>query len=103
MNLTGRLLKQYHLTAELGAGGMGVVYRARDTVLGRDAAIKVLPADALQREDARDRFLREARAASALNHPNVITVYEVGCVDGIDFIAVEYVAGQTLQQLLRQR
>jgi serine/threonine-protein kinase len=103
MNLTGRLLKQYHLTAELGAGGMGVVYRARDTVLGRDAAIKVLPADALQREDARDRFLREARAASALNHPNVITVYEVGCVDGIDFIAMEYVAGQTLQQLLRQR
>jgi eukaryotic-like serine/threonine-protein kinase len=103
MDLTGRSLKQYQLVGELGAGGMGVVYRARDTVLGRDAAIKVLPADKLQREQSRRRFLREARAASALNHPNVITIYEIGCVDGIDFIAMEYVSGHTLQALLRQR
>ena len=103
MNLTGRSLKQYQLLHELGAGGMGVVYRARDTVLGRDVAVKVLPADKLQAEESRQRFHREARAASALNHPNVITIYEIGCEDGIDFIAMEYVAGQTLHALLRQQ
>ena len=103
MNLTGRSLKQYQLLGELGAGGMGVVYRARDTVLGRDVAVKVLPADKLQGDESRRRFHREARAASALNHPNVITIYEIGCVDGIDYIAMEYVSGHTLHSLLRQR
>jgi serine/threonine-protein kinase len=102
-NLTGRSLKQYQLVAKLGAGGMGEVYRARDTVLGRDAAIKVLPSDKLQDHDAKQRFLREARAASALNHPNVVTVYEIGQTDGIDFIAMELVAGDTLQSLMRKR
>src|SRR5687767_13488007 len=103
MDLTGRSLKQYQIVGELGAGGMGVVYRARDTVLGRDVAIKVLPADKLQSEESRGRFLREARAASALSHPNVITIYEIGNVDGIDFIAMEFVSGRTLQSLLRDR
>ena len=82
---------------------MGVVYRARGTVLGRDVAVKVLPGDKFQSEESRGRFLREARAASALNHPNVITIYEIGHVDGIDFIAMEFVSGETLQSLLRAR
>ena len=103
MDLTGRSLKQYLLVGQLGAGGMGVVYRARDTVLGREAAVKVLLADRLQDEEARERFFREARAASALNHPNVVTVYEIGSADGIDFIAMELVSGQTLHQLLGLR
>ena len=89
--------------ARLGAGGMGEVYRARDTVLGRDAAIKVLPPDKLQDHEARQRFLREARAASALSHPGVVTVYEIGQEDGTDFIAMEFVAGDTLQAILRER
>ncbi|MEO6565060.1 MAG: protein kinase [Casimicrobiaceae bacterium] len=103
MDLTGRSLKQYELLGRLGAGGMGVVYRARDTVLGREAAVKVLSPDKLQDEEARSRFLREARAASTLNHPNVVTVYEIGSADGIDFIAMELVAGHTLHAVLRQR
>jgi len=103
MDLTGRSLKQYQLVGQLGAGGMGVVYRARDTVLGREAAIKVLPPDRLQDEEARERFFREARAASALNHPSVVTVYEIGSADGIDFIAMELVSGQTLHRLLSVR
>jgi eukaryotic-like serine/threonine-protein kinase len=102
-NLTGRSLKQYQLVAKLGAGGMGEVYRAFDSVLGREAAIKVLAANRLQDVDARQRFLREARAASALNHPNVVTVYEIGNAEGIDFIAMEFVSGETLQSVLRQR
>lgn len=103
MDLTGRSLKQYLLVGQLGAGGMGVVYRARDTVLGREAAVKVLPPDRLQDDEARERFFREARAASALNHPNVVTVYEIGSADGIDFIAMELVSGHTLHQLLGRR
>jgi serine/threonine-protein kinase len=102
-NLTGRSLKQYQLLGKLGAGGMGDVYRAKDAVLGRDAAVKVLHVDKLQDGEARQRFLREARAASTLNHPNVVTVYEIGSEAGIDFIAMEFVSGDTLQSLLRKR
>ena len=102
-NLTGRSLNQYQLVGKLGAGGMGEVYRAVDRVLGRDAAIKVLAADKLQDVEARQRFLREARAASALNHPSVVTVYEIGSTEGIDFIAMEFVSGETLDSLLRRR
>lgn len=102
-NLTGRSLKQYQLLDKLGAGGMGEVYHARDTVLGREAAIKVLPSDRLQDRESRQRFLREARAASALNHPGVVTVYEIGSDDRMDFIAMEFVAGETLNALLEQR
>jgi eukaryotic-like serine/threonine-protein kinase len=102
-NLTGRSLKQYELVGKLGTGGMGEVYRAVDRVLGRDAAVKVLSANKLQDGEARQRFLREARAASALNHPSVVTVYEIGNTEGIDFIAMEFVSGDTLHSLLRQR
>jgi serine/threonine-protein kinase len=101
MDLSGRSLKQYRLVEKLGQGGMGVVYRARDTVLGRDAAVKVLLPEKLHDETLRQRFHREARAASALNHPNIITIYEIGSEDGIEFMAMEYVDGSTLFSVLR--
>ncbi len=92
----GSKLGPYEILSLLGAGGMGEVYRARDPRLGRDVAIKVLPADRMADEDRRRRFIQEARAASALNHPNIVTVHEVDSVDGVDFIVMEYLAGQTL-------
>jgi serine/threonine protein kinase len=82
---------------------MGEVYRARDTRLGRDVAIKVLPADCLTDESRKRRFVREARAASALNHPHIVTIYEIESADGADFIVMEYVPGKTLGALMRPR
>jgi eukaryotic-like serine/threonine-protein kinase len=86
--------------APIGAGGMGEVYRARDTRLGRDVAIKVLPADRMADEDRRRRFVQEARAASALNHPNIVTIHEIESADGIDFIVMEYVRGRSLDDMI---
>lgn len=97
----GSKLGPYEVLAPLGAGGMGEVYRARDTRLGRDVAIKVLPAERLLDESRRRRFVQEARSASALNHPNIVTIYEIESADGIDFIVMEYVAGKTLGDLIR--
>jgi eukaryotic-like serine/threonine-protein kinase len=99
----GRRLSHYEVVADLGAGGMGVVYRAHDTRLDRDVAIKVLPTDRPLRETARRRFQREAMAASALNHPNIITIYEINSEDNIDFIVMEYVRGATLSSVLKKR
>ena len=99
----GHRLGTYEILSPLGAGGMGEVYRARDTRLGREVAIKVLPADRLTDETRRRRFVQEARAASALNHPNIVTIYEIESADGADFIVMEYVRGQTLEALMRQR
>src|SRR5690349_19018829 len=99
----GRRLSHYDVLAHLGTGGMGVVYRARDTRLNRDVAIKVLPTDRPLSETARRRFQREAMAASALNHPNIITIYEVNSADGTDFIVMEYVRGATLSSVLKKR
>ncbi|MFZ0286685.1 MAG: protein kinase, partial [Terriglobales bacterium] len=101
--VTGRRLSHYDILDDLGAGGMGVVYRAHDTRLGRDVAIKVLPTDRPLSETARKRFQREALAASALNHPNIITIYEVGTEGDTDFIVMEYVRGATLSSLLKKR
>jgi serine/threonine protein kinase len=84
----------------IGAGGMGEVYRARDSRLNRDVAIKVLPADRLEDEDRRRRFVQEAQAASALNHPHIITIHEIDSADGIDFIVMEYVRGKSLDALI---
>ncbi len=102
MLIAGSKLGPYEIIAPLGAGGMGEVYRAQDTRLHRDVAIKVLPSDRSFDEVARQRFLREARAASALNHPNIITIYESDFFNGIAYIAMEYVKGRTLGELLRQ-
>src|SRR6478736_5412010 len=98
--MIGRTLAQYRVTASIGAGGMGEVYRATDTRLGRDVAIKVLPAAVAADPERRQRFEQEARSASALNHPNILTVYEVGETDGTTFIAMELVEGKTLRELL---
>jgi len=96
----GSKLGPYEVLAPLGAGGMGEVCRARDTRLGRDVAIKILPAERLTDEDRRRRFVHEARAASALSHPNIVTIYEIGSADGLDFIVMEYLAGRTLADLV---
>jgi serine/threonine protein kinase len=99
----GHRLGAYEILSPLGAGGMGEIYRARDTRLGREVAIKVLPADRLTDESRRRRFVQEARAASALNYPNIVTIYEIESADGADFIVMEYVPGKTLDTLMRPR
>ena len=96
----GSMLGGYEVVALIGHGGMGEVYRATDAALGRDVALKVLPQQENVSPRQKERFVREARAASALNHPNIITIYEIGTDRGIDFIAMEYVRGRTLGQLL---
>ena len=79
----------YRIIAKLGEGGMGVVYKARDTHLDRFAAIKVLPPDRMHDEERKRRFVQEAKAASALNHPNIVTVYDITSDQGVDFMAME--------------
>ena len=100
--MIGTTLSHFRITAKLGEGGMGVVWRAEDLDLQRPVALKVLSADTLAREDMRARFLREARTAAALNHPNICTIYEVGEVDQVPFIAMELIEGSTLESRLRQ-
>jgi serine/threonine protein kinase len=96
----GTKLGPYEVIAPLGAGGMGEVYRARDTRLGREVAIKVLPADRLSDPVRRARFEQEARAAAAFHHPNIVTIYEIESAEGTDFIVMELVAGKTLDALI---
>jgi len=98
--VAGVELGPYEVLAPLGAGGMGEVYRARDTRLGREVAIKVLPAEVLADPPRRARFVQEARAASSLNHPNIVTIYGIESANGADFIVMEYVPGQTLDGLI---
>jgi serine/threonine protein kinase len=99
--MIGKTIGHYHIVAKLGAGGMGEVFLAEDTRLGRKAAIKFLPANAAADLDRRQRFLKEARAASALNHPHVCVVYDVGETEaGLPFIAMEFVEGQSLDALV---
>jgi tetratricopeptide (TPR) repeat protein/predicted Ser/Thr protein kinase len=101
--MTGERLGHYRLGSKLGEGGMGVVYSARDLNLGRDAAIKLLLAKDAEDPSSRRRLMREAKAASALNHPNIVTVYEAGTESGHHFIAMELVQGETLSQILHTR
>ena len=96
----GTRLGSYEIVSPLGAGGMGEVYRARHLKLGRDVAVKVLPRDLASDPERRHRFEREARAASALNHPNIVTIHDVDEHDGSLYIAMELVEGRTLRQLL---
>jgi len=96
----GTRLGPYEILSPLGAGGMGEVYRARDERLGRDVAIKVLPAELAESSERLKRFEKEARSASALNHHNIVTVFDIGSTDGISWMAMERVDGDTLRKLL---
>jgi len=97
----GQKLGPYEISAPLGAGGMGEVYRAKDTRLGREVAIKILPAEFSSNQNRMERFEQEARAASALNHPNIITVHDVGVQNGNSYIAMELVDGKSLREMLQ--
>jgi serine/threonine protein kinase len=99
----GTRLGPYEIRSKIGAGGMGEVYLAQDTRLDRKVALKILPADLAAKRDRMDRFVREAKSAAALNHPNIAHVYEIGESDGVHFIAMEFVDGVTLRYLIHQR
>jgi len=98
--MIGRSIAHYAIIEKLGEGGMGAVYKARDERLDRFIALKVLPADKMSDPDRRLRFAQEAKSASALNHPNIVTIYDIGQAEGVHFIAMEYVAGRTLDGLI---
>ena len=95
-------LPHYHIVSKLGAGGMGEVYLAQDTRLDRKVALKILREDLAIEGERRRRFVPEAKAASALNHPNIITIYEIGETGNKHFIAAEYIDGETLHRQLKR-
>ncbi len=99
----GEKFGNYEVLSAIGSGGMGEVYHARDTRLKRDVAIKVLPAKLVKNNSAVERFMREAYSASALNHPNILTIFDIGKTEDINFIATEYVAGETLRTHIKNR
>src|SRR5689334_8532373 len=99
---SGRTISHYTLASKIGEGGMGAVYEAMDLNLGRRAAVKVISHASITMDERR-RFEREAKAASALNHPNIVTIYEYNAAEGVDFIAMEYVEGTALDKLLKGR
>ena len=101
--MIGKKLGHYQITDVLGTGGMGEVYLALDENLDRTVALKILPAEVSKDPDRLRRFVQEARAASALHHPNVAHIYEIGEADGIHFIAMEHVEGETLNNHMKDK
>jgi serine/threonine protein kinase/Tol biopolymer transport system component len=101
--MIGKKLAHYEILQQLGEGGMGVVYKARDTHLDRFVAVKVLPAEKVSDPERRRRFEQEAKSASALNHPNIVTIHDIAEADGVSYIVMEYVAGRTLADVIPRR
>ncbi|HQT91956.1 MAG TPA: serine/threonine-protein kinase [Candidatus Kryptobacter bacterium] len=99
--MIGSTISHYRILAKLGEGGMGVVYKAEDTKLDRLVALKFLPSSALSSEEDKNRFVREAKSAAALSHPNIAHIYEIDEVDEQMFIAMEFIDGKTLQDILQ--
>ena len=97
----GTTLGRYEIRSQLGTGGMGEVYLAQDAKLDRKVALKILPPNLAEDQDRMSRFVREAKSASALNHPNIITIHEIGEIDDLHFIATEYIEGETLKTRLQ--
>ena len=96
----GAQLGPYRIDGPIGAGGMGEVFRAHDTRLHRTVAIKVLPRERIADPERKRRFLQEARAASALNHPNIVTLYDIANEEGVDYLVMEFVPGKSLDKLI---
>src|SRR5580765_7182634 len=101
--MIGKTIAHYQILEKLGEGGMGVVYKARDTHLDRLVALKVLPPEKVADPERKRRFVQEAKAASALNHPNIITIHDIASENGVDFIVMEYVQGKTMDALVPRK